>query len=152
LTPGDPAALMLGDAATRESVQLLREEMGLDKPLYTQYGIFVGNLAKLDLGQSIAQRQPVTRLIAHRLVATTELTLAAMLIAIIIGGTLGIVAAVYRNSIIDYAVTAVSLLGISAPVFYIGLLFILFFSLQLGVLPASGRGPALFAGLVDLVA
>lgn len=150
LTPGDPAVMMLGDAATRESVELLREEMGLNEPLLVQYGIFVKDLLQLDLGNSIAQRQPVLTLIGQRLSATAELTLLAMLFAIVIGVSLGILAAVYRNSIIDYFVTTISLLGISAPVFYIGMLFILIFSLHFGVLPASGRGPGLFSSIGTL--
>lgn len=150
LTPGDPAVMMLGDAATKESVELLREEMGLNEPLLVQYGIFVGNLVQLDLGNSIAQRQPVMKLIGQRLIATAELAFLAMLIAVVLGVTLGTIAAVYRNTIIDYAVTTISLFGISAPVFYIGMLLILFFSLHLGVLPASGRGPDLFASIGTL--
>lgn len=143
LTPGDPAVMILGDAATRESVEQLREQMGLDQPLHIQYGRFMVSLATGDLGRSIAQRQPVSTLIGQRLQATAELTLMAMLIAVLVGVTLGILAATRQNTIVDYVVTTVSLLGISAPVFYIGLLLILQFSLGLGWFPASGRGPAL---------
>lgn len=150
LTPGDPAQLMLGDFATQEAVDQLREEMGLNEPLYVQYGLFLGDLAVGDLGRSITQRQPVTQLIGERLAATAELALVAMFFAIIIGLAAGVIAAARQNSITDYVTTAGSLLGISTPIFYLGLLLILLFSLQLGWFPASGRGPALVTSIGQL--
>jgi peptide/nickel transport system permease protein len=150
LTPGDPAQMILGDFATREAVEQLREEMGLNKPLHIQYGLFLGNLARGELGRSITQRQPVTTLITHRLQATAELALFAMLIAVILGLTLGVLAAVNQNSFTDYAITTGSLLGVSTPIFYLGLLLILLFSLNLGWFPVSGRGPALIPAFTQL--
>lgn len=150
LTPGDPAQMMLGDFATREAVEKLREEMGLNRPLYVQYGLFVADIAQGDLGRSITQRQPVRVLIGQRLAATAELALVAICIALLIGVTLGILAAVNRGGIVDYLITTFSLIGVSAPVFYIGLLFILFFSLQLELFPVSGRGGALLPALGQL--
>lgn len=150
LTPGDPAQMMLGDFATREAVEQLREEMGLNEPLYVQYGLFIASVAQGDLGRSITQRQPVITLIVQRLQATAELALSAILIALIIGVTAGIIAATRKNGAVDYLVTVASLVGVSAPVFYIGLLLILFFALQLGWFPVSGRGPALLPALGQL--
>ncbi len=150
LTPGDPAQMMLGDFATREAVEQLREEMGLNEPLYVQYGLFIAGIAQGDLGRSITQRQPVITLIGQRLPATAELALSAILIALIIGVTAGIIAATRKNGAVDYLVTVTSLVGVSAPVFYLGLLLILFFALQLGWFPASGRGPALLPALGQL--
>jgi len=146
LTPGDPAQMMLGDYATREAVEQLRKEMGLDRPLYVQYGIFVADVARGDLGRSITQRQPVRVLIGQRLVATAELALAAMFIALLVGITLGVLAAVNRGWL-DYLITTVSLLGVSAPVFYLGLLLIMLFSVQLEAFPVSGRGGPLLPAI-----
>jgi peptide/nickel transport system permease protein len=150
LTPGDPAQLMLGDFATAEAVERLRAEMGLDKPLHVQYGRFLRNLALGDLGRSITQRQPVVDLIAARLQATAELALVAMLFAVVFGVSAGVLAASRQNTVTDYVTSAGSLLGISTPIFYLGLLLILLFSLKLGWFPASGRGPALVPSLAVL--
>lgn len=151
LTPGDPAQMMLGDFASREAVEQLREEMGLNKPLYVQYGRFIVDIAKGDLGRSITHRQPVVRLIGQKLQATAELAGMAMLIALLIGVTLGIISAVRANGALDYFVTIFSLVGVSAPVFYLGLLFIILFVLEWSLFPASGRGPALLASLGSLL-
>lgn len=143
LTPGDPARLILGDFATREAVEALRAQMGLDQPIHVQYGRYIGDLVQGDLGRSITQRQPVISLIGQRLGATMELAFLAIIVATIIGVTLGILAATRQNSVIDYIVTTVSLVGVSVPIFYLGLLLILFFSIDLGWLPVSGRGDPL---------
>ncbi len=150
LTPGDPAQMMLGDFASREAVEKLREEMGLNKPLYVQYGLFVADIARGNLGRSITQRQPVIKLIGQKLQATAELATTAIIIALILGISAGIIAAVRRNGFVDYLVTLVSLIGVSAPVFYLGLLLILFFSLQLGIFPVSGRGGPLLPAIGEL--
>lgn len=150
-TPGDPAQLMLGDSATREAVELLREELGLDEPLYVQYGVFIGNLAQGDLGRSITQRQSVVSLIGNRLPATAELALMAIIIALIIGVSIGVVAALNQNTVVDYFATILSILGMSVPVFYLGLLLILGFALNLGWFPVSGRGEPLLPSLYALV-
>src|SRR5690606_3566376 len=109
LTPGDPARLILGDFATREAVEALRIEMGLDQPVHIQYGRYIGDLVQGDLGRSITQRQPVISLLGQRLGATMELAVLAILVASVIGITLGIIAATRQNSFIDYLVTTVSL-------------------------------------------
>lgn len=143
LTPGDPARLILGDFATREAVEALRIEMGLDQPVHVQYGRYLGDLVQGDLGRSITQRQPVLTLIGQRLGATMELAVLAIIVATIIGVSLGILAATRQNTFIDYLVTTVSLVGVSVPIFYLGLLLILFFSIDLSWLPVSGRGDPL---------
>jgi peptide/nickel transport system permease protein len=149
--PGDPAQMILGDFATRQAVEALREELGLDQPLYVQYGRFLANLVTGDLGHSVAQRQPVLDLIMRRLPATIELAVAAMLVAIVLGISVGVLAAVNQNTFIDYLATTASLIGVSIPVFYLGLLLILTFSLNLGWLPVSGRGPAFTSSLAQLL-
>ncbi len=151
LTPGDPAQMMLGDFASREAVEKLREEMGLNEPLYVQYGIFVADIARGDLGRSISHRQPVAKLIGQKLQATAELAGLAMVIALILGVTLGVVSAVRANGPLDYFITVFSLVGVSAPVFYLGLLFILLFALDWGLFPVSGRGPALLPAVGALL-
>src|SRR5690554_1203323 len=143
LTPGDPARLILGDFATREAVEALRAEMGLDQPVHIQYGRYLGDLVQGDLGRSITQRQPVLSLIGQRLGAIMELAILAIIVATLIGVSVGILAATRQNSFIDYVVTTVSLVGVSVPIFYLGLLLILFFSIDLGWLPVSGRGDPL---------
>lgn len=147
LTPGDPARLILGDFATREAVEALRIEMGLDQPVHVQYGRYLGDLVQGDLGRSITQRQPVLTLIGQRLGATMELAVLAIIVATIIGVSLGILAATRQNTFIDYLVTTVSLVGVSVPIFYLGLLLILFFSIDLSWLPVSGRGDPLLYSL-----
>ena len=151
LTPGDPAQLMLGDSATRESVALLRSELGLDRPLHVQYGVFLGNLVQGDLGRSITQRRPVIELIGIRLPATAELATVAILIALAIGISIGVLAALNQNTVIDYLASVLSVLGMSVPVFYLGLLLILGFGLNLGWFPVSGRGEPLWPSLLDLL-
>jgi len=151
LTPGDPAQLMLGDSASRESVELLRAELGLDKPLYVQYGVFLANLARGDLGRSITQRQPVIRLIGIRLPATVELASVAILIALVIGISIGVLAALNQNTVIDYLASVLSVLGMSVPVFYLGLLLILTFGLNLGWFPVSGRSTPLLPTLFEFL-
>lgn len=148
LTPGDPAQLMLGDFATKEAVEQLRAELGLDKPWYVQYGTFIGSLLKGDLGRSITQRQPVGTLIGERMSATAELALLAMLVAVVIGGALGVIAAVRQNTWVDYLSSSLAVVGVSMPVFYLGLLLMLLFSLDLGWLPATGRGGSLAGGII----
>lgn len=157
LLPGDPAALMLSEAgASAEAIAELRADLGLDKPLIVQYGQYLLNLARGDLGSSLFAHRPVTRVIAEQLPSTIGLALAAMLIATILGGGLGILAAVKAGTWIDSAATALSVTGVSVPIFWSGLLLIWLFSLHLGWLPATGQGgiyhlilPALVLGLAS---
>ncbi len=157
LLPGDPAALMLSEAgASAEAIAQLRVELGLDKPLIVQYGQYLLNLAQGNLGTSLFAHRPVATVIAEQLPSTIGLALAAMLIAAILGATLGIVAAVKAGTWIDSAATALAVTGVSVPIFWSGLLLIWLFSLRLGWLPATGQGgidhlvlPALVLGLAS---
>ena len=141
LIPGDAVDAMLRDTgATAEAMARLRAQMGLDQPFHVQFLRFLGVLASGDLGRSLVTGRPVADQIASQLPATIELTLAALAIAILIGVPLGVVAALRRGSWIDTSSMIVALIGVSMPNFWLGLLFILFFSLQLGWFPASGTG------------
>ncbi len=145
--PGDPAQLMLGEAASAEAVAALRTELGLDKPLLIRYGIFLKQLLQGDLGTSYLQRAPVLKLIVDRLPATLELTLFAMFVGSVIGVVAGIISATKQHSLLDYTAMFISILGVSMPVFWLGIMLILFFSVNLGWLPVSGRGPGVIAAL-----
>ncbi len=150
LTPGDPVEIMLGDAlATDEQRASLTREMGLDRPLHERFAIFVANAVTGEFGQSFHHRRPVLDVILERLPATIELTLAALLIALVVGIPLGVLAAVKRDSLFDRLATVGSLLGVSMPAFWFGILLILLFSVQLGLLPVAGRIG--FAGEVPFV-
>ncbi len=141
LAPGDPIELMIGEAGhvTKEEIEALRREYGLDKPLHEQFAAFLLNALRGDFGRSFSEQQPVISLIKSRLPATVELSLASFLIAVVISIPLGVLSAVYRDSIFDRIVTLLSLGGISFPSFYLGLILILIFGVGLEVLPISGR-------------
>ena len=139
LSPGDPAVAILGDKANAQSVKELREQMGLDKPLYTQYYIYMSNIAKGDFGKSATSYEPVLEEFMDRFPATIELASIAMIIATILGVGAGIISAIKRYSIFDYASMFGALAGVSMPVFWLGLILIYFFAVKLGVLPVSGR-------------
>jgi len=139
LTPGDPAAAILGDKANKQSVADLRAQMGLDKPLYEQYFIYIKNLAHGDFGRSANSDEPVINEFLDRFPATIELSLVAMFFAVFLGIGAGIISAVKRYSIFDYGSMLGALAGVSMPVFWLGLVLIYFFSVRLGWLPVSGR-------------
>lgn len=139
ITPGDPAELLLGERATVESLEAMREYLGLNEPLHVQYGLFLKRLIKLDLGETIWTRQKVIVEIKERFPATIELSLAALFLACLFGVTLGIVSASRQYSIFDYLSMVGSLIGVSMPVFWLGLMLMLVFSLHLGWFPVSGR-------------
>ncbi len=147
LIPGDPVVIMIGaETATPAEVARLRHVLGLDQGLHVQYVRFLGRLVQGDLGHSIASDDPVARLIAERLPATIELTLAALCVALVIAIPVGVISAVRRYSIVDAAGTVAALLGISMPNFWLGVMLIFLFALRLGWLPASGRGDPVLAG------
>jgi ABC-type dipeptide/oligopeptide/nickel transport system permease component len=131
---------MLGETASPQDVADLRAKLGLDRPLYVQYGAFLQGLAKGNLGTSLRTNEPVAAAIAARVPATFELAAAAMLVAVLTAIPLGIVAAVRAGTPIDYAATTASLLGISMPNFWLGPLLAIVFSIELGWLPVSGTG------------
>ncbi len=139
LIPGDVALTIAGERATQEVLEQIREDIGLDKPLYHQYGIFLWDLVHLDLGRSFKSKQPVLEEIKRYFPATAELTLAAMTFSICFGIIAGIIAAVYRGRFLDYFSMSTSLAGISMPIFWLGLMLILLFSYYLNILPVSGR-------------
>jgi len=139
LVPGDPATVMLGERATPEAVTALRRELGLDRPLWVQYGRFLHGLATGDLGRSLKTREKIVVEMAARFPATAELAFAAILFAALVGVGAGIVAARWRRSWFDVVVMAGSLAGVSMPIFWLGLLVILLFSVQWGILPLAGR-------------
>lgn len=139
LTPGDPATALLGDHANKASVEKLREEMGLNKPLYEQYYLFASKAISGDFGNSFKSKQPVIEEFKERFPATVELATVAMLLAVFLGIGAGIISAIKRYSIFDYGSMFIALAGVSMPVFWLGLVMIYFFSVQLGWLPVSGR-------------
>jgi peptide/nickel transport system permease protein len=139
LIPGDPAVTMLGDRATPDQVAALRERMGLNEPLPLQYLTFLGRLLRLDLGTSIFTGVPIWDEIKLRWPATFELSVIAMLIALLLGIPAGVIAAVRKNSIVDNVMMSGSLLGVSMPVYWLGLLLVYLFAVNLQWLPPSGR-------------
>jgi peptide/nickel transport system permease protein len=139
LIPGDPAITMLGDRATPQQVEALRERMGLNQPLPLQYLKFLWDLIRLDFGTSIITGVPIAEEIRIRWPATFELSVAAMLVASILGIPAGVLAAVRKNSFVDNLTMSGSLLGVSLPVYWLGLLLIYFFAVNLNWLPPSGR-------------
>jgi peptide/nickel transport system permease protein len=140
LVPGDPVQAMLGDSAAPQDVAELRGRLGLDQPLYVQYGRFLEGLATGNLGRSLRTDQPVVSAIAERMPATVELAACAMAVAVVIAIPLGIVAAARAGTAADLGATTLALLGISMPNFWLGPLLAIVFSVGLGWLPVSGRG------------
>ena len=141
MIPGDPARVILGQEATQEAYEQLRLELGLDKPIVVQYFSWLGNVLSGDLGLSITDRVPVTELILQRLPATVELTIGTFIVAILIAFPAGILAAVRRGTMVDYASTFIALGGMSIPSFWLAMMAIIYFSVELGWLPASGYVP-----------
>jgi peptide/nickel transport system permease protein len=146
LTPGDPAELMLGERATEESLHEVREHLGLNEPLHVQYGMFMKRLMKGDLGETIFTRQKVWTEIKHRFPATLELSICALFISCFVGIILGIISATKQYSVFDYLSMLIALTGVSMPIFWLGLVLMLIFSVNLGWLPISGR----LSVLIDL--
>jgi peptide/nickel transport system permease protein len=152
LAPGDPAEIMLGPQATQEDRLRLRAELGLDDPLVTQYGRWLGHVLRGDLGRSLWMRRPVLGEVLVRLQATLILTGTALLLSSIGGVALGVVSATRPNSLLDRASAVASLFGASMPVFWLGIVLMVIFSLTLGWLPASGMyAPYGGGGLGDLL-
>lgn len=139
LIPGDPATTILGERATTQSIAELRARLGLDRPLYEQYFIWVGKMLQGDLGNTVRGNIPVANEIATRFPATVELSLAALLLSTAVGVPLGVISAIKRNSLIDTLTMFGALFGVSIPVFVLGLLLIFLFGVELGWLPFVGR-------------
>jgi ABC-type dipeptide/oligopeptide/nickel transport system permease component len=140
LIPGDPAQAMLGETASPADVAALRSRLGLDRPLLEQYAAFLGGLARGDLGTSLRTGEPVAQQIWQRAPATAELAAASMVFAIGVAIPLGVLAAVRRGTMVDFASMGLALTGISVPNFWLGPLLAIVFSVWLEWLPVSGRG------------
>lgn len=139
LIPGDPAVVLLGERATPEQLAALREKLGLNQPLPLQYLTFLRDLLRLDFGTSMISGIPIADELRSRFPATLELSVAAMLVALLLGIPAGIVAAVRKNSWLDNLMMTGSLLGVSVPVYWLGLLLIYLFAINLPWFPPSGR-------------
>jgi peptide/nickel transport system permease protein len=137
--PGDPAQIMLGQQATQEQVQQVRESMGLDKPIFVQYGLFLKDAIRGDLGDSIVTGRPVTTELMVRLPATFELAAFAMLIAILVGVPVGVISAVRQYSLLDKTTSVLALTGISMPIFWLAMILVVIFGVNLELLPFPGR-------------
>ena len=140
LVPGDPAQAMLGETAPQADVLKLRHSLGLDQPLLTQYRTFMTGLVRGDLGTSFRYNAPVTAQIREKLPNTATLAVAAMGFAILVAIPLGILAAVFRGTLVDHAAMTLALVGISMPNFWLGPLLAIVFAVRLGWLPVSGTG------------
>lgn len=140
LAPGDPAAVMLGDQATPDDVAKLRAVYGLDKPIITQFLLWLGQVVHGNLGQSIFLQRPVTQALWERAEPTGLLTLLSLGVAMLIGLPCGIVSAVFRGRWIDQVFTGVAMLGASVPSFWFGLILMQIFAVRLGWLPVAGYG------------
>jgi len=137
--PGDPAQILLGQNATQEQVAQLRAQMGLDKPAPVQYLVFLKDAFTGDLGNSIVTGRPVTVELMARLPATLELTAFAMLIAILVGVPVGVISAVKQYSVLDKITSVLALTGISMPIFWLAMILVVIFTVELGLLPFPGR-------------
>jgi len=151
---GDPVRLMVPDTATEEDIATLRQTLGLDRPLPIQFGDFLIHAVQGDLGSSLRYRQPALTLVIERMPATAELSLAAMLIALVVAIPAGLISARKRGSWADALTSVISVVGQSMPAFWIGIMLIIIFAVQLRLLPATGRGetfslvlPAITLGL-----
>ena len=139
LTPGDPAELLLGERATDEALHEIREHLGLNEPIHVQYGMFLKRLMKGDLGETIWTRQKVWIEVKQRFPATLELSIVALFLSCFFGLLFGIISATKQYSVFDYMSMLGALIGVSMPIFWLGLVFMLIFSVHLGWLPISGR-------------
>jgi peptide/nickel transport system permease protein len=139
MIPGDPAQLLLGEYANPEELARLRAKLGLDQSYLTQYGIYIWNILHGDFGNSVRTGAPIMGEIGVRLVATLELSLAAMIIATVIGIAAGVVSAVRPYSVFDYGSMFLALIGVSMPIFWLGLMLIYVLAVKFPILPMMGR-------------
>src|ERR1051326_7229131 len=140
LTPGDPVSVMLGDWATTEQMERSREDSGLNQPLLNQYLIYTTRLLHGDMGMAIRAQRPALDVVVERFPATVELALSAFVLAVLIGLPIGVVSAVKRNTVYDSVSVFIGLLAQSIPGFWLGLMRIVVFAVNLGILPVSGSG------------
>ena len=156
---GDPVALLLDPLATREEADILRKELGLDRPFYIQYLAFFGNVLRGDFGESLQARVPAMGLVLQHLPATIELTVASMAFMLLVGLPMGVLSATRPSSLVDRAGQMIALVGQAAPNYWLGVMAILVFGVKLKMLPISGRGglehlilPALTLGTFGMAA
>lgn len=138
LLPGDPALVMAGEERDPVVIEQIRERYNLNKPIVVQYFYWIGGVFTGDLGESMRLRSPVSELIVQKLPVTLQLALMSMIIALVLGVSAGVLSAVKKDSAWDYVINVVGLAGISTPNFWLGIMMILFFAVNLGWLPASG--------------
>jgi ABC-type dipeptide/oligopeptide/nickel transport system permease component len=139
VVPADPVALVAGDTATPAQVEALRRQLGFDRPLPLQFVHYVARLLRGDLGTSLYTTRAIVEDLAHRLPATLELTLVAMVVSIVVGIPLGVVSALWRNSVLDHAVRVVTVSGLAIASFWLGIMLQLLFAMRLGWTPLNGR-------------
>jgi ABC-type dipeptide/oligopeptide/nickel transport system permease component len=151
ILPGDPAEVALGDTATQEQLNTLREQLGLNAPLWQQFFTFVWSMLTLNFGKSLLTGIPVNDLIAQNLPYTIELTLVATGIGVVVGVPMGVFAATHRNKWPDGAARLYSLVGYAVPDFYLGALLLIIFSLNLGWFPINGGGSGFLDGLYHVL-
>jgi ABC-type dipeptide/oligopeptide/nickel transport system permease component len=151
LLPGDPALVALGDNATAEQLALFRAKLGLDVPLWQQYFAFILNVVRLRFGNSYMNNAPIGELLEENLPYTIELAAAATVVGVLIGMPLGVISATRRGRAADYGSRLFALLGFAVPDFYLGALFLIFLSLDLGLFPINGGGDGLIDNLWHLV-
>jgi len=141
LTPGDPVVLFAGDKPiSDEEIVQIRHQYGLDKPLWEQYADYVSGIAHGDFGSGLHSKRPVTDTIMEALWPTIQLAFAGLVVAVLFGVSLGIVAAIFHNTWVDSLAMVIALLGVSVPVFYLGLLLLFFLSFKYPIFPATGTG------------
>ncbi len=153
LAPGDPVRQILGPLASQQKVNEVRNELGLNKPIYIQYAIWLKNALHGDLGSSIANHAPTLQLVGERIGRTLELTLAALVVTLVVALVAGIISAVRQYSILDNTVTVFALFWLSMPTFWLGLMLMLLLAVHIPGLPISGGGGPLWSwdGLVHLI-
>ena len=146
LVPGDPVEVMLGESAQAADREALRQSLGLDKPLLSQFGSYLGNVVRFDLGTSLHSKRPILDILLERLPATLELVAVAFLISLLVGVPMGVYSALKPHSWLSHVFQTVSLNGISLPTFVTGILLILTFAVTLNWLPSFGRGEVVQIG------
>ena len=151
MIPGDPARILLGIRATAEAIAAIHEKFGLDKPLFVQYFYFLANLVQGDFGRSIIYRAPVLGVVAERIMPTLSLILLAVAISAILSAVLASIAATRRGGFADQSIRLFSTIGLGLPSFWLGIVFIMVFSLDLGLFPVSGYGDTFLDRLHHLV-
>lgn len=150
MIPGNPAATILGPQASAADIAAMEQKLGLDLPKWQQYLNYLGDILHGDFGTSYMYNQPVLDLIAQRIPSTLQITVTALIIALIIGVAIGMFSALHQYSALDYVFMVLALVGVSMPIFWLGLMLVNLFSVQLGWLPTQGRGD-LALGLWDFV-